>query len=41
MALQNKRMQDEMGKQFDDLFVMPEVIAKDKDKFLPKKDDNK
>jgi hypothetical protein len=38
MPLQNKRMEDEMGKQFDDLFVIPDVIDKDKEKFLPKKD---
>lgn len=31
-----KRTEDEMGKTFDDLFVMPNAIDKDKDKFLKK-----
>ncbi|WP_281282875.1 hypothetical protein [Weissella muntiaci] len=41
MALQHKRTEDEMGKQFDDLFIMPDAIDKDKDKYLKKDDSHK
>ena len=40
MPLQNKRQDDVLGKQFDDLFVIPDVIDKDKDKFLNSSDDS-
>ncbi|WEY48635.1 hypothetical protein P3T51_02520 [Weissella confusa] len=38
MQLQTKRT-DELSKQFDDLFVMPEVKDDQKDRFLGKKDE--
>ena len=38
MPLQTKRT-DELSKQFDDLFVMPEVKDDQKDRFLGKKEE--
>ena len=38
MPLQTKRT-DELSKQFDDLFVMPDVKDDNKDRFLGKKDE--
>lgn len=38
MPLQTKRT-DELSKQFDDLYVMPEVKDDQKDRFLGKKDE--
>ena len=38
MPFQTKRT-DELSKQFDDLFVMPDVKDDNKDRFLGKKDE--
>ncbi|GAK30305.1 hypothetical protein WOSG25_021020 [Weissella oryzae SG25] len=41
MALQHKRTEDALGKQFDDLFIIPDTIDPNKDKFLKNDDEQK